>query len=167
MLSLGWSINSNSENWDSSFIRDDSLGDLLNSIGQEPLVKPIYKDSIQLSTKNVKKFGVEYLEKNKYIDAPSELWKLELIFGEKYIRKILKMQGHLKLNETSIQSLFQNSNEVYYIDNKKRILLAYRDKEYIKKHGELLKISINDVLEQYGINAIIEILDRNFYIVDD
>jgi hypothetical protein len=98
-------------------------------------------------------------EKSGYITNASDILYLETIFGKEFLLNELQNINN-RINSKTVIQLFERSQGKLFI-NKNKTTLVIRQTERIERmYGALLPISYADVLNNFGLRKLVDVIER-------
>lgn len=95
---------------------------------------------------------------NGYLNNPTDILHLEKIFGRTFLIEQLKNQN-LSINNKTIENIVGNVTSKILVDNKHNFLITPDSTLLIEKFKPEGEISYLDVLKNYGLSALKEVLE--------
>lgn len=110
-------------------------------------------------TNHIKIQGVDIMfNENGYLENPSDILFLEKIFGKSRLVENLKTIGKT-LSNKSIEEMIMNTNGVLLFDTKRNLLISQSATLLIDKYKPDKELSYLEVLKNYGLLKLIEVLE--------
>jgi|GEM_PF-4086544 len=124
-------------------------------------LKDIYLPTeINLSSMEVK---VPVLfQQSQYLQQQDSIWKLSVIIGAENFKKLLKKFDNV-VDENFVIESFKESKEFFYTNKDYTIFVDTPQPKFIKKYGELIKISILDTLSYLTVDDIECIIEKTIF----
>lgn len=106
------------------------------------------------------------IEQNKYVKERSELWKVAYLFGWKRFETILKKHYQDTLTDNAIEKMVADELIVsFWVNNSETVLAASVTERMEKNWGRFKSVAPIDCLKKYGLEAMVECLEKTAYIL--
>ncbi|MCM4162456.1 MULTISPECIES: hypothetical protein [unclassified Arenibacter] len=118
----------------------------------------------QTSTIRIQGMTIPFNE-NSYLDSPSDILYIEKVLGKANL--IHKLKNSIdKISDETIELILEDLNITIYYDAVKNILVLGSSKLMLNKIENKVKISITNVLKNYGLKNLMELLEIGIIKID-